>query len=347
MSYGLHIVPGDGGNPVDISSNCKLPSYVGYRSVMATGGRKSTAIQGLLPGSTMLVIPRQTYYLVDSGKIVPDICYTESIQQQGVNVIINSVSSFQDRVNSEVGSFDIFQIMGNSTEDGQYGIIMRDSSDFMSVTDSSLLGYVSFRGVVNINSRWSIPDIPNRNNCIVFARWNNQSSTLYFDRQSMSIQVWSNPSLFRMENNGTINGVQIVIISTGFFPPNPDGGWGLVIKNANGQNTYSSTYSPMIWRGASWNPPGGMDRAGTFTGFIGNVSKAMIPLCSLGVHMTNPRQGSYGNYHLTGMMMNTVNNTAAVVRAVPYASADANSGFARPSFVSGLILPVIDADDYF
>ncbi|WP_420841474.1 DUF6453 family protein [Erwinia endophytica] len=66
-------------------------------------------------------------------------------------------------------TINVFQVMGTSSATG-YGILMQSSTDFSVITDTSTVSQCVWRGSISFSGTWTIPtDIPDRDNCIVFA----------------------------------------------------------------------------------------------------------------------------------------------------------------------------------
>lgn len=343
MAYGLYVWPDDGGKFVDISSSARLPSFcqnLQLRSPDSSGGDINTPIPSLVPGSTPFVVPRQTLFVYDNyPSTVPITSGINSVRFNGTTFIANAFGPRQ----SICGNIDIYQCLPPEAVGGQYGIYMQDASNFTAITDTSKLGFVVWRGVINVSSTWTIPtDIPNRASAIVFARWNDTSHSLYFDRDNMRLGSYNN---INGSLEGSINNVQVVIITSGFSPANPNNGFGVVIRNANGVNTYSSKYPPMIWRGGSWTPN---SVPGNYTAPVGNVSQPMVALCSLGYQWGGSLGGAGGiNWWVTtlcGLRMSGNSITAYGA----YRTRDTVEGYtSRYYIVTGISVPCIDAADYF
>lgn len=274
---------------------------------------------------------------------------------RGLSVSGNTLNvAARGGVNGRGTLFDISVFEIPPAQAQTYGISLRDSVNYTTISDTSRLGYVTWAGVVNINGEWALPQVANRDNCVVFARWDNQSVPLYFDRDSLSIKAFTN---FGASNGsqmvGVVNNVQIVIVSGGFTPPPPSSGYGIVIRNAQNQITFSSALPPVIWRGGVFNLPyylevntNGSPKIEWYSA-QGNVSLPMVPLGCYGFQVGEYTQG--GTYPskpaiYSGLLMS--GGAISTYRAKP---ADVNVYYQTYPCrnQAGLQLPCLDAADYF
>lgn len=345
MAYGLRVTPVFGGKGVTISDSSRILGNTGYYSPgIDDDGKTSTFVDGYIPGSTVVVIPRKTieaYILEGAGDRDYVVC--NSLYFDGTNIQGRYSYTLGQRTrNLEVAEYEVWQVAAISPGVSTYGLAMYNSSDFSTITDSAKIGMVVWSGTVMISgSAWTIPaSIPNRDKCLIFANWDDPNQTLWYDKGAKAIRHWYSPegdtNYLPSENTGTVF-VKIVIVSSGFFPPNPTSRYGMVIRNANGKNVYSTEYLPMIWRGATWTSA---QKAGQYT----SPSKAMtgqmmIPLSTNGVQML----GELDLWHWTGQRMSGGKATSWG----GYLYEQNTYAYLYESLITSIATPVLDTADYF
>jgi hypothetical protein len=73
----------------------------------------------------------------------------------------------------------IWQILPSSS--GR-GLLVQDSTDFLSITDATMSGYCVWRGTVTFTGRWATPTTNiSRDRYMVFAKWSADNVTIEFD----------------------------------------------------------------------------------------------------------------------------------------------------------------------
>lgn len=336
MTYGLQIIPDDNGKPLDISSNTKAAAYRGYYAPQLDGNGRQTFSAPLSAGAQLFVIPRtacMSYYT--PGSSVPRILALNSVSVSGATVTatIGNFNSGYDPGKTP-GTFDAFQIMGASNV-SVYGLFMQSSTDFSAITDAAIVSQCVWRGSVNVNGSWSIPDIPDRNNCIVFAHWDRSDRVIYFDRNNMRIEAYSDGG-----ETSPADCVMEIIIFTNGTPPVPPV-WGLAIWNAAGQCVFSSRKAPMIWNGNYVTLNG---TPWSYTSPAAGVNRAAIPLCCVGADTgESVLSDGYRVLYNAGLRMsgNAVCGSRAQKTGITYSQ---NSGLIRS--IASVTLPVIDASLY-
>lgn len=357
MTYGLRIIPDDGGNPVRIDTSSRMLAYLGrYRvngSATDVGDTVvNVPINPASPGSTPVVIPNVTVAVRPNGtSLIPYLFALRYVRVSGGNM---EVGLYQETraSNVTIADINVFEIAG--AQPGSFGIAFYDSVNYTAITDQSRFGYVVYRNTININGSWQLPgNIPNVANCVVFAHWDNDQFSLWHDRDTNQLQAYGSfASAGGSAPNGVINNVQICIVATGFTPPKPDSGYGLIIRNAQGVITFSSKYLPVIWKGGTFNFTGYMENdtgnpaKELYTSASPGVSRPMIALCCLGFMAGDFKTtGQYGQRQvlLSGFKMR--NNQVTTYRAKP-AGVQVASDY---TYVRGQVaynLPCLDGLDY-
>lgn len=357
MTYGVRYRPDDNGSVVTLDNG----RYIGFLGDVQPGNRSGsiTTSKTIDPGSQVIIIPKKIVSMFDR---------LEGYSSNPFSIAIGSMSFSGNTLSygiipskfpgwKDSGIFDVlvFQVSGAHSQDG-YGIRIANGSNFMEVTDTSNLGFVTYRAQVDINNYWEIPsDILSLGNYVVFANWNNTTTPLYLNRDSNRIECYTGFS-----NNGgavvggSVSGVKIVIVSCGFSPGIPASGYGFVIRNAAGQVTASSKYPLVKWSGAAfnfseWNQYGSGGEVLSWTGATGNIAGLpMVPLCSLGVQSGDFSQSSGGWTFrpalYAGMKMN--GSQASSSRGAPTGKSFTMGQSPTASQV-GISLPCLDTADYF
>lgn len=358
MAYGIIIRPDGWNRNLDITTSCRLLSPLGRISVLGSNTIGDVNIPLALPagysGGALMVIPSKAADITFNPES-PSANLISCIRGASASGnTLNLAARIGRRINERAPVFDIsvFEIPPAQTQ--TYGIALKDAVNFTTISDSSRLGYVTWIGTVNINREWSIPSVANRDNCVVFARWENQSVPLFFDRDSMSIKAFTNFAAGDgAQMVGVVNNVQIVIVSGGFSPQLPSSGYGIVIRNAQNQITFSSALPPVIWRGGVFTLPFYMENSSSGSPKIdwraatGNVALPMVPLGNYGYQCGDyDYGGTYPSKPMlySGLLMS--GNSVSTYRAKPagmtvYYQTYPSRGQA------GLSLPCLDAADYF
>lgn len=353
-NYGIRITD-DSGKQIVLDGSMRYASFLGNASLNNGGG--SVGVDRPLRGSaTPFILPRNLVYVAPSAvnPSGPAMAIVTGMSFDG-NTLSYSTQSFGASNNAfNIGSADMLSIQ-HAESQGGYGIRITNGSNFMEISDQSYVGVVSYRATVNISSWWAVPqEIVNLGNYAVFARWSNTDTPLFFDRAGNGISTWGG---FGSNNGavqgGTVNNVQIVIVSFGFTLTKPGSSYGLVIRNASGQITYSSKYPPVAWPDAYYSMPGYLnygDQSGDRVNWVsptGSVSNPMVPLCTLGFGRGDFNRSS-GNYNfrrglLTGLKMS--GNQVTTSRCKPVGDMEV---YNRPSDgCAGAKLPCLEASYYF
>lgn len=353
MAYGFTIRPDGWDKDIDISTSSRIISSLGrYNITGTTTGDNVTITTSVSPAATTgglsLIIP-------NAAVEVQQLANNPAINVMRTCSVSGSTLTTTASVTFGIGRFDVnvFEIPAPST--GSYGIAMYDSVDFTAISDVSRFGYVVYRDTITINGSWSIPSsIPNISQCVVFARWDNTSTPLWFDRDTNTIRTYTG---FGSNNGsvqgGTVSNIQIVIVATGFSPGIPDSGYGVVIRNSQNVITYSSKYPPVIWRGGMYafdyyreNSTGSPAKI-SWINPTGNVALPMVPLGCYGFQCGDySTSGSFPQRVAlySGLLM--TGNSVSTYRAKPASGSIYYYQYPVRAQM-GLSIPCIDAADYF
>lgn len=355
MAFGLRVTNDDGRSML-LDGSMRFASYLGTVTTLSGGGAAGVP-RPILPGATPLIVPRQMVYVSgEGGNTSPQISLVKSVGFSG-NTLSYQTQEFANMPKGySNGVIDVFSVQGAASMQG-YGISIFNGSNFAGIDDTSYCGVVTYINTINItNGWWGVPsEIVNLGNYIVFARWDNTEYPLYFDRNNNGISLWSGfSSAGGSVQQGTVNNVQIVIVSCGFSPAPPASGYGLTIRNAAGQITYSSRYAPVAWTDAYYSMPGYVETSDAsgdrvqWVGPTGNVAYPMVPLCTLGFGRGDYTRSVNNIYKfrrclLSGFKMSGRNITNS--RAKPTSEMEV---YQSPRAASAAVnLPCIDAAYYF
>lgn len=355
--YGVRITPDDGGKQIILDGNMRYASFLGSASI-ATNGAVSGAFKTQPANSRALIIPRRLVTVFQgSAPSGPPMAFANDISFNGSTVscnvkMINGAASGS----VEAAYVDVFSIAYAANPDAQYGVRITNGANFLEIADSTYSGFVTYRGVVDINGQWDVPqNVVALGNYVIFARWSNTDTPLFMDRSSNSIRTYTSfGSGDGSTQGGSVSGVQIVIVSSGFSPELPASGYGMIIRNSAGQLTYSSKYPPVMWSDAYYSFGGYEnydDSGGEIQNWInptGSVSLPMLPLCSIGCQRGDFSRTS-GNYTfrkclLSGFKMS--GNSVTTARAQSTFRDIALYQYPKAVQV-GCQLPCIDASYYF
>lgn len=265
MPAGLHIEYPDGGPSMDITAGMRGLKYVGS---FASGGSASKTFPDMVDRATAYLMPFSAYRTIGNwtnGQIQLLNGYTVSgqtvTQQYGGN-------------NTSGGAFpgSVWQIDQSTAKSG---LLISDSSDFTSISNSLALGFCVFRGEVNINGSWTPPIPTGAIGVTVFAKFNNTGVTLMYT--GGAITSWGNNGNDTLRPSVT---AKIVIFATGIEPTPQQGG--LNMWNAAGKCTFSSGNRPFITYGKTVK----------ISTSSQNTGGDMVQLCCTGTGVHGQDQGN-------------------------------------------------------
>lgn len=349
--YGIRITPDDGGKQIVLDGSARFISYLGYLEL--NGVNRTRQVKIPTPGAVQLVVPRSLVKLFVGINGPSRVFYIKSYNLDSNGVFTFTVAGHADAQTSQnaFGFVDTFSVDGGaSLGSSQYGIRIRNGSDFLNLSDTTMLGFVTYRAVVNISGSWSIPpSILNKGSYVCFVRFSGGDRSLYLNRDNNRIEVYGPGGT----SGGNVNNVQIVIVSCGFSPELPASGYGLVIRNAAGQNTFTSRYPPIMWKGYSYNFPSyeNYDTSdGEVLQWVGPsaaMSQPMIPLCSIGTQ-SGDQIRSDNTWQYRAIMYAAFKMDGYSVSCARGPSAGEGAKTLSPKAMQvACSIPCIDAIDYF
>ncbi|HAT7512194.1 TPA: hypothetical protein JAV90_004994, partial [Enterobacter asburiae] len=152
MPKGLRITYDDGGPAMEITAGLRCPSFC--QNVSEAWDVNQYTINQRIDGSQIVVIPRNTVYKLNRGtNLIPTIGMFDGYTVSGNTITMNTWWS--DNWNQKK-TFDasIWQILPASS--GR-GLLIKDSTDFLSITDATMSGYCVWRGTVTFTGSWATP----------------------------------------------------------------------------------------------------------------------------------------------------------------------------------------------
>ncbi|WP_405125390.1 DUF6453 family protein (plasmid) [Pseudomonas marginalis] len=247
MPRGLLIDLNDGGKPMEITANLRCPSF-GVEFDEAVNQPLSKTIPNFYTGSDVIFLPKQTVYinsLTSSG--VPNLYVLTSVTNNGPTVTQTVKKSNESSVNHTFAG-SAWQIFPASTGGRTAGLLISNSTDFLSITDATQVGVCIWKGTVTIpTGGWSTPAIAgyDRSKYLIFAKWD---SSVVIDYDGSTVRAFNVTDADDSPGTATLN---IVIFASG-VAPTP--GTGLNIFNAAGKCVFSTTRRPFIFDGSMWTP---------------------------------------------------------------------------------------------
>lgn len=353
MTYGIRFQPDDGGATVTMDGGRYISPLGSYD--LPQGSRSVTMSRSMPSGFTQLCIPTSMVHVYPSDP--PSMAYITSLSVSGSTL---SYGVYPTDMSGTYAPFHtaVFAVSPAEDQGSGYGIRINNGSNFMEVSDTSSLGFVSYRGTIDISGSWSIPsDVLALGDYVVFANWNDTSTPLYMNRSNNSIQCYSG---FSNANGsvvgGSVSGVRVVIVSCGSAPALPSSGYGIVIRNSAGQVTFSSRYPLVKWNGQGYNfsswtnyDTGGGEKL-SWTSPSGTINGSpMVPLSSIGTQSGDYTQSISGGWTArpflyAGMKMDGTRVSSA--RGAP-GNARFYSGQSPTAAQFAIFLPCLDTADYF
>ncbi|MGP2409806.1 DUF6453 family protein [Yersinia sp. 2553 StPb PI] len=329
----LYVSPSDGGKGVYMTSGMRMLSYLGYYDNTVKDG-DTTRYQDIpnYRGGEICIVP------TDFGGVLSPAGSSTSFGWWVTGYYMSGTRLHLSLNTSPMGwaKFSAFEVLPPQAF-GSYGLYMQNSTNVMAITDSSALGFCTWRGNVTINGSWAVPaGVIARDNAMVFANWTDSNVSLYYDSVNKVINCYQINST-GTTSSGSVN-ANICVFTSGFFPQQPDPGTaGLAIFNVNGQCTYSSRYAPMILAG--FTSLSNQANAWVDTG----VARPMIPLPSAGgLPAGNVQSGNYRAWYRSAMRMSGASITAGAGAYV-----NSSNTVDAPSGICPIRMPVLDTNTYF
>ncbi|MFP2467652.1 DUF6453 family protein [Pseudescherichia vulneris] len=241
MPSGLLIDLNDGGPRMEITAGLRCPSFC--QNVTEAWDKNQYTLNQRVAGSQIVVIPRNTVWSGERGtNLIPTIGMFDSFSISGNTITLNTWWS-DNWGRKKTFDTSIWQILPASA--GQ-GLLIQDSTDFLAITDSTMVGYCVWRGTVTVNGSWSTPTTGiSRDRYLVFAKWSAPGVTIEFDGYTITATQERDT-----EDVSASVSMQIAIFANGVAPtPGP----GLNIFK-NGTCMFSTTRRPFVYRDGTWTP---------------------------------------------------------------------------------------------
>lgn len=241
MGKGLRITYSDGGPAMEITAGLRCPSFC--QNVSEAWDVNQYTINNRVAGSEIVLIPRNTVYQLYRGvNLVPTIGVLDGFSVSGNTITLNTWwSDGWDRVRSYDAS--IWQILPASS--GR-GLLVKDSTDFLSITDATMSGYCVWRGEVTFTGSWATPTTNiSRDRYMVFAKWSADGVTVEFDGQN----ILATNDHSAADTAATVT-MQIAIFASG-VAPSPGRGLNIIKK---GVCVFSTARRPFVYRNKTYKP---------------------------------------------------------------------------------------------
>lgn len=242
MPAGLLIDLNDGGPRMEITSGLRFPTFSGQWTTASTS--LSLDIANYVPGSEVILLPRvcAAYSPPVGTSLVPSVGVLTGFTQSGSTVTQTYWDSKGDKL---VRGFDasVWQILPASTGSG---MLIQDSTDFMSIALNTMAGFCVWRGSVTFTGTWALPDtIAPKSNYMVFGKWSHPSATVECDGTVVTAYEDRNGE----DVPATVT-ITIAIFASG-IAPTPGPGLNFFKNNAC---VFSTTNRPFIYNRKTWTP---------------------------------------------------------------------------------------------
>lgn len=241
MPSGLRIDLNDGGPVMEITAGMRCPSFC--QQVAAAWDVNQYTIANYVPGSQVVVLPRNTVFSMYRGaSLIPTIGMFSGYSVSGSTITLNTWwSDNWGRARTFDSTF--WQILPAAS--GQ-GLLIQDSSDFLSITDATMVGSCIWRGTITFTGSWSTPTTGiSRDQYLVFANWSADGVVVEFDGYTIT----ATRELDGTDIAATVT-MTIAIFASG-VAPTP--GTGLNIFK-NGTCVFSTTRRPFIYLNTTYTP---------------------------------------------------------------------------------------------
>lgn len=242
MASGLLIDLNDGNPAMQITAGMRCPSFCNL--VNNTWDQKVVNMDGYIPGSQVIVIPRDPVSIQNRGtNLVPTIGMQSGYTQNGSQLTFSTWWS-DNWGRDRLYDLTICQIFPSASGQGLY---IADSTDFTAIPDTTRAGFCVWAGTITFTGQWRTPDTGyDRNKYMVFGRWSADGVTVEYDGNNIYARNETNGA----ENDATVT-MRVAIFASGVAP---QPGTGLNFFNAAGQCTFSTVRRPFIFRNRFYNP---------------------------------------------------------------------------------------------
>lgn len=331
-TYGLLIQPEDGGKATDITAGSRIPTYKGFfNPAMSATGTTNQNVP-VEAGASIFVIPNTVVDIFfNSTEANPIVNCLDGLNINGGNITSTTRGNYRNPTGrASYLRYSVFQVMGAASTVSRYGLALIDASDYMEISDASIVGGCVFRQRITVNGSWVVPgDVVDRDRCIVFANWSHPSYVVSYDDRTKTISAWgANATPVSLDIN-------VCIFGSGTAPVPPQ--YGLALYSATGACTFSSRKAPLLLRGSA-TLSRNIGQAATMSG---TYNTPMVPLGVWGIYVISG--GRYEVFY-AGLTMN--DRTVSTGGSARYTSVP-NSYGGLSSVIAPVNLPVLDATDYF
>ncbi|MBS6741258.1 MAG: hypothetical protein KH310_24745 [Enterobacteriaceae bacterium] len=241
MPSGLRIDLNDGGPVMEITAGMRCPSFC--QQVSSAWDVNQYTIANYVAGSQIVVLPRNTVFsMYRDTALIPTIGMFSGYSVSGNTITLNTWwSDNWQRVRTFDSTF--WQILPAAS--GQ-GLFIQDSSDFLAITDATMVGSCVWRGTITFNGSWSTPTtVAPREKYLVFASWSADGVVIEFDGYTIT----ATQELDGADIAATVT-MTIAIFASGVAPV---AGTGLNMFK-NGTCVFSTTRRPFIYRNVTYTP---------------------------------------------------------------------------------------------
>lgn len=340
MAYGIYAQPVGPGPatpaPLFIDSGMTFPqtaSSFTARFPFNRNQQSSVNFDGWDGQGSAFALPTSNLVFTNwpSTQLYPDIY---GVTSYGV---INQ-NTFQVNMNTRIWTdwiemgFNIYKIWPQANRN--YGVSFENSADYMSISDSGVVGQCIWAWQGNLSGAMTIPAIAgyDMSRAVVFANWSSGDTGLNYFPLERRLQVYENHSNFSYNNTGGNAGwVRVCVFANGAGVPTHNGGFN--IYSPNGQQCVFSTY----------NTPFNLERFHSSAGGDTGLAYPMIPLgTSLGGIQQNAG-GFYYQHQRSHMMTGSSTGSG-------FGASIAQWTNRYPGGYEGVIntsVPVLDARKYF
>lgn len=236
MAEGILIDLNDGRPAMQITAGLRIPNVTGSvpTSGFASESGGMTFSLNHTSGSSAFMLPIKAVDVIEFD-VIPEVYYLNGFQRVSDTQGRISVSNFNGAKGRLINfSGNCFEIMGAAT--GQ-GILVANSTDFVSITTNSRLLTAQYVGTVTVNGSYTLPVTG-----VPFGRWNNPNVTLEFDGSRI---LCRDNSYGGIDNVAASVSVDLVI----FNNTAPVGGPGITVVNPSGQVVFSTVKRPFVLGG--------------------------------------------------------------------------------------------------
>lgn len=242
MPQGLYINLNDGGPVMEITAGLRCPSFC--QQLGSAWDTNQYAISNYVAGSQIVVLPRNPVFQMYRGtNLIPTIGLFDSYSVSGSTITLNTWWS-DNWGRARTFDTSVFQILPAATG---AGLFISESSDFLAITDSSMVGSCIWRGTITFTESWATPatDV-DRSRYLVFANWSVDGVVVEFDGYNITAY---------QERNGD-NVAATVTMTVAIFASGVTQvpGTGLNIFNSGGACVFSTTKRPFVYRNANYTP---------------------------------------------------------------------------------------------